>query len=232
MQKESWKYKISIILCTYQSMSSLYHSLNNILLQKMSQKDYEVIAISHGVKDATAGHLFNLIPNKKRIFVPINPDIPYQPNHVRNHGISVAEGKLVLFLHDNVDLIGRNWLQILWRKSKWGKNAVYTHKLLYKYNKDGTIERDDDQFGFFAHQDAVPLKFLKQVGGFDEAYDGDSGMDDIDLRYRCQQEGCEFVGTRDLLSIKHNLRDMYPEQRTVSNGTRNRDIFANKGFTA
>lgn len=228
MQRKSWKYKISIILCTYQSMSSLYHSLNNVLLQNMPQKDYEVIAISHGVEDGTAGHLFNLFQNHKRIFVP-NEEHNYEPNKVRNQGINVAEGKLVLFLHDNTDLIGNNWLRQIWRKSEWGKHAVYTRKIVYRYQSDGTIGRMDEIFGFYAQQDVVPLKYLKQVGGFDENYDGDMGMDDVDLMNRCELAGCKFVSL-DLLSIKHNLRDMYPKQKTVSDGSRNREIFKEKGF--
>lgn len=233
MPRKNYKFKISIILCTYQSMSSLYHSLSNVLLQNFPQKYYEVIAISHGVPDGTDGYLFNCVQNKKRIFVPVDPDIPYQPNYVRNQGIAQAEGKLVLFLHDNVDLIGNDWLKRLWKSSNMGKNAVYTHKIVYKYQqKDGTIGRTDEIFGFYAQQDAIPLKFLKQVEGFDERYDGDSGMDDVDLMKRCEQKGgCYFYGDRDLMSIKHNLRDLFPEQKTVSNGERNRQIFSDKGFT-
>jgi hypothetical protein len=198
----------------------------------MPQKDYEIIAISHGVPDGTAGHLFNLVQNKKILFVPRREDMPYQPCFVRNQGINIAEGKLVLFLHDNVDLIGAGWLRRIWRASNWGKNAVMTRKIVYRYTKNGTIARDDDIAGFYAQQDAVPNKYLKIVGGFDEIYDGDNGCDDIDLKKRCEKEGCEFILEQDLLSIKHNLRDMYPEQKTVSNGARNRQILTDRGFSS
>jgi len=223
MLAKSYKYKISIILTTYQSFSSLAHSLSNVLLQNFFQRDYEVIAISHGVPDGNKGYLFNLIPNNKTIFVPINPEMPYQPCYVRNQGINVAEGKLVLFLHDNVDLIGRNWLHQLWRDSKFGKRAVTTRKIVYRYSSDGTVERDYDIQNFYAQQDAVPLTFLRKVGGFDEIYDGDYGCDDIDLMRRCMLEGCEFYDS-DLVSVKHNLRNMFPEQKPVANGLRNRRI--------
>ena len=224
----NYKFKISIILTTYQSMSSLYHSLSNVLLQNFPQKYYEVIAISHGVSDATAGHLFNLVQNSKRLYCERLEDMPYQPNFVRNQGINVAEGKLVLFLHDNVDLIGRDWLGQLWRASKWGKHAVMTRKIVYKYRPDGTSSREDDISGFYAQQDAIPLKYLKEVGGFDEIYDGDCGCDDVDLQKRCELIGCEFQPAYDLLSIKHNLRDMYPEQKTVASGARNRQILSDR----
>lgn len=232
-ENSNYPYKFSIILTTYQSFSSIAHSLSNILLQDFPKDDYEIIAISHGVPDGVRGHLFSIIKkeNLKTINVDRNPEIPYQPNFVRNKGIQVARGKLVLFLHDNVDLIGSDWLSRMWKQSNEGERAVMTRKMVYRYNKDGTVGRTDDVAGFYAQQDCIPLKYLKMVNGFDEIYDGDNGCDDIDLMKRCQQLGCEFHLDSNLMSVKHNLRDMYPEQKTVSNGARNRQILTERGFS-
>jgi glycosyltransferase involved in cell wall biosynthesis len=232
MPKGNYKYRISIILTTYQSHASLSHSINNILLQNFNPKYYEIICISHGVPDALSGHIFNLVSNCKRIFVE-KTEKSYEPCRVRNQGIAQAEGKLVLFMHDNVDLIGADWLKRLWQYSINGSRAVMTRKLAIRYNSDGSVGRIDDVAGFYAHQDAIPLEYLREVGGFDEEYDGDAGMDDVDLMKRCQLQGCSFHMS-DLTSIKHNLRDLYPKQVTAGNwdGNRNRGIFyGKKGFT-
>lgn len=231
-ENSNYPYKFTIILTTYQSFSSIAHSLNNVLLQNFPQDDYEIIAISHGVPDAVSGYLFNTIKqeNLKTINVDRNPEMPYAPCIVRNKGIQKSEGKLVLFLHDNVDLIGSDWLSRMWQQSNEGERAVMTRKIVYRYNKDGTYRQSNDISGFYAQQDSIPLKYLKMVNGFDEIYDGDNGYDDIDLMKRCQQHGCEFHLDSNLMSVKHNLRDMYPEQKTISNGARNRQILLDRGF--
>lgn len=238
MPKENYKYKISIIIASYQSFASIAPSVSSILLQKFPQEDYEIIVIGHGIEINRDTAPLNYIKNVKVIYVERRKRKPYEACRVRNQGIKIAEGKLVFFMHDNVNLIGNDYLDRLWGASNSGKNGVKTTKKVYVYNKDGTInyEKSTEVYGFFAHQDAVPLYYLQQVNGFDEIYDGDHGYDDIDLLRRCEEAGCEFTGNRfNLYSVKHNLASKYRKGMRVSgknnSGERNRSILYFRGFS-
>ena len=197
MPEESYKYKISIILATYHSFYGIATSVSNILLQQFPQDDYEIIVIGHGVHIDKDTSPLNYVKNVKVLFVERRKRKPYEACRVRNHGIEAAEGKLVFFMHDNVNLIGNDYLDRLWGLSENGEKAVRTTKKVYFYNKDGTINiaESTQTYGFYAHQDAVPLKYLKEVNGFDEIYDGDHGYDDLYLMHRCIKDSvCSFLG--------------------------------------
>lgn len=228
-----YKFKISIVLPTYQSLSSLAHSLSNVLLQDFPEDDYEVILVSHGVDKVL--DIFNWpivkVKHLKTVFVERSPQNPTNsPCVVYNRGIERAEGKLVFLMHDNVDLIGKDYLKKLWEFSNEGERAVMTTKMVYRYNKDGTFGLNKLFSGFYGQNDAIPLKFLEKVKGYDEVYDGDAGYMDIDLMMRCKKEGCEFFGApKDFISVKHNIKDLFtlPVHR---GGARNLKILRDRGF--
>lgn len=236
MPESNYNYKISIILATYHSFYSIATSVSSILLQDFPQQDYEIIVIGHGITIDKDTSPLNFVKNVKVFFVERRKRKPYEACKVRNVGINNAEGKLVFFMHDNVNLIGNDYLKRLWQLSDEGEYGVRTTKRVYFYNKDGTIndKESTEAYGFYAHQDAVPLEYLKLVGGFDEIYDGDHGYDDIDLLRRCQAEGCIFVGNQfNLYSVKHNLLNMYRKgsrKTKNNNGERNKSILYSRGF--
>lgn len=76
--------------------------------------------------------------------------------------------------------------------------------------------------------DSLRKKHLKAVGGWDEDFDGEWGFEDVDLAYRLQKLGLEFVHGTDVevVHISHPLTHPAPEGAKV--GLRNAQILARK----
>ena len=226
--------KLSILLCTYQNEHAVIPSLFELSKQNLPRSQYEIILVGDGVDLLECARRNNI---EKYIYVD-NPNNLYHPNRVRNEGIKQCEGKLVFLLHDNIfDLQGTDYLQKLWRLSEKGTKAVYTANCVKTFAFDEnhkiilTNTMAANPTGFYAHQDAVPLHYLRKVMGFDEMFDGDKGYDDKDLEKRLIQIGCEFVDGGELTSVKYNMREIWRAQEfpnTSKTGSRNADIIVSR----
>lgn len=72
------------------------------------------------------------------------------------------------------------------------------------------------------YSDSIRKKHIAAIGGWDEAYDGEWGKEDVDLAYRLHRTGIQFVRGIDV-DVVHLDHPMSPHQ-----GTKNKEYFYNK----
>lgn len=113
----------------------------------------------------------------------------YMACRARNAGLKKCTGDLVFFMHDRAILQGADYLRRLWISSGEGVRGVGTKKIV-KSMLPGTRATDSNKetvtAGWYAHQDAAPLKYLQMVGGFDECVPAGQNVDCLDNTIRIE----------------------------------------------
>lgn len=195
-------------MATYRGFHTLRDPLLSLIGQHHSFSDFEVVLVDNspphkGMEFGRAASLMRLNFPLKYVHIP-NPGDVYMACKARNEGLKACIGDLVFFMHDRTFLHGMDYLKRLWVASKQGVRGVGTMKIVKSLgaNVKYGLAQDVRTTGWFAHQDAAPLKYLRMVDGFDESFDGDHGYDDLDLYMRMSALGCEFVMEPSLVSTK------------------------------
>jgi glycosyltransferase involved in cell wall biosynthesis len=103
------KYAISVIIPTYNRSELLRYSLESLVRQTIPADCYEVIVADDGSTDDTREMVqsFSSRMNLKFVF---QEDKGYRPGSARNKGVSVAEGKICMFIDSGV-LLNNNCLE-------------------------------------------------------------------------------------------------------------------------
>lgn len=208
--------KISVLIATYRGFDAIAEPLKS--LGEQAFPDFEVIVVDHGNPPDFYRKLGGLISIMKYpVYYQFVPATEYYAAcWARNEGLKICRGDLVFFMHDRSRLTGPDYLERLWKASDEGKRMVGTMKHVHfsEWNGNGMEEKSITALGWFAHQDAAPLHYLRQVGGFDEQFDGGHGYDDIDLFNRIRKIGCNFVIDNRLVShkIKGDYKGAAPDR--------------------
>jgi GT2 family glycosyltransferase len=197
---------VSVILPTYNRLDRLKRVLSALERQECPRDDFEVVIVSDGSTDGTNEHL-------KSMRMPFRTQLVLQANHgaavARNQGLAAADGRLALFLDDDVvpapDLIAehaRTHAQndertvvlgpmltpddfamqpwVRWEQAMLAKQ--------YGDMVDGRWQPTARQF--YTGNTSLLRRHILEAGGFDPAF---RRAEDVELAYRLAERGLHFV---------------------------------------
>ena len=136
---------------------------------------------------------------------------------VRNEGIRLATREFVVLLDADCYPCSEYFINLTKLINEVNHSRIVAVGLTDHYNKDGDkILLEDPRkvylggnlicdIGFrdaFGGNVCFPVSLWKQVGGFDEDFNGFWGYEDIEFAYRCQKAGAKLVSRHGVL-VKH-----------------------------
>jgi GT2 family glycosyltransferase len=197
---------VSVVIPTYNRLDRLQRVLAGLELQRFPLSDFEVIVVSDGSSDGTDAYLGTLETRLNLLTVT-------QPNQgvavARNNGIKHANGKLVLFIDDDVfpapqlltehvqthagqsdDVIvlgpmltPDDFAMSPWVRWEQAMLAKQYHAML-----SGKYQPTARQF--YTGNTSLARAHLVAAGGFDEHF---RRAEDVELAYRLAQRGLRFI---------------------------------------
>lgn len=195
--------KVSIVIPTYNRYPFLLKTISSLKMQTF--KDFEVVVSDDGSSDETAKvqeHKFPFVVKYVR-----------QQNQgrsaARNHGVSVAEGDIIVFIDDHIILDHRFIEEHYQFHQKYAGEGVEVVRGRVGYIKDETdlpakalkhIEFKDYKapfnenspfYTFITNNISVTKKVFRLVGGFDTDFK-EYGFQDQELGYRIRLRGFKF----------------------------------------
>jgi glycosyltransferase involved in cell wall biosynthesis/LmbE family N-acetylglucosaminyl deacetylase len=111
--------RVSIIIPTRDGGNVLRCCIDSILV-KTSYENFEIIILDNGSAESATLDYLQLIQGKNNIRV-IRHDKPFNFSELNNVGASHASGDILLFLNDDTEVVGSDWLQ------RMGGYAQLTH---------------------------------------------------------------------------------------------------------
>jgi GT2 family glycosyltransferase len=137
--------KISIVIVTYNSSSSIEETLKSIVLSK-TNIDYEVIVVDNNSSDNTKNIVKNYEKEYKNIrLLALESNIGF--SKANNRGAQVSCGEFILILNPDVIIVDYTLDQILTEFHKHNDIGIYACKLL---NVDRSLQYTCRRFlGFF-----------------------------------------------------------------------------------
>ena len=94
---------VSIIIPTYNRLNLLKKTLNCLFNQSYSQDLYEIIVIDDASQDNTSSYLQDISQQKNNLkFITHQQNCG--PSKTRNDGINIAQGEIIIFLDDDMEL--------------------------------------------------------------------------------------------------------------------------------
>lgn len=205
---------VSIIIPTKNNTSLLKQCLESIE-SKSTYKNYEIIIVDNNSKKPESTSYLSALKHKV-----ISHNDPFNFSKINNFAVTNAEGKHVIFLNDDTEVISSDWIERMLEHSQRPDVGAVGVKLLYP---DDTIQHAGVLMGvgtLTAHafegfpRDHVGHKGLQtvhdcsavtgacmmirkqlfqEIGGFDEhlAY----AFNDVDLCLRLRKKGYSIVYT-------------------------------------
>lgn len=238
---------ISIILPTYnsfvQKQGSLDLTLRSLANQEVTGR-FELIIVDNGSTDETHRYLQTSMPPRLRDCTSVLHCAEVgNRSKVRNMGISVATGDMVVFLDDDVILNGKQSLAIALRKTAPGTFACGAKRYWMVRHWDSTAIRNEldgigepyivansflptgitresgcrdlQEYSFVGHFGIVPMLYLKQYGGFNEE-EFPSRREDNELMLRLLVRGVGFSNLFDhceCIHLTHPMVGNKPDER-------------------
>ena len=155
---EQSKYKISVIIPTYNRLHELVLTLNSLCNQTLSLDQYEVIVCDDGSKTDTLS-IVKRYEEKINIKYCYHPDKGFRVATTRNLGIKVAQGDVCVFI-DNGILVSSKALENHYESHIHPKCAVVG----YVYGFDDLNSHYDDVKDITDKNDVdVAIKKLQQL---------------------------------------------------------------------
>ena len=184
--------KASVIVVSYNRAHLLSHCVDNLLRQSFD--DYELIVIDDGSTDETP-RVMEKIKNPKLKF------IRYEENEgqpvVRNRGIEVADGKIIIFVDSDV-LVDGNFIhdhvRLQGKRDKLIVQGLVRH--IRKVEKYGKFTLRIDGLclaGLVTQNVSVKKKYLEEVGGLETSFGTTMGYEDIELGRRLKGIGLKTL---------------------------------------
>ncbi|MEM9719533.1 MAG: glycosyltransferase [Bacteroidota bacterium] len=134
------KYRVSIIVPTYDRCKLLMYTLKSILTQSMDKSDFELIVVDDGSSDSTF-RVVKSFEQKVNLKYVYQTDRGFRPASARNLGIKTAEGNLVVFV-DSGTLLAKNCLEshVRFHRNQAEDVAVIGYILGYAYDQSSREE--------------------------------------------------------------------------------------------
>ena len=215
--------RLSVVIPSLNRADILARTIDRIQQQTVSREAYEVLIIDNNSTDHTKSVLIQkaaLYPNL-RAFTQMKPGAAA----TRNVGIQEAAGDLVLFIDDDI-LADRYLIARHLEYHEKNDNAAVIGKVVYPW-----AESSDPFLRYLRHRgifepydlnSCLPIDFsfyhtgnastsrrtLLEVGGFDEEFQK-YGMEDIELGYRLERNGCRIVPG----PLAEGCHEYYPDYR-------------------
>ncbi|MFK7804090.1 MAG: glycosyltransferase family 2 protein [Anaerolineae bacterium] len=214
-------YKISVVLPTYNRKLQLKEVLQGLERQTFSKNDFEVVIVSDGSTDGTHEFLANFDTSLNLTWVQ-------QKNSgaaaTRNNGYRQAQGKLVLFIDDDVvpheELLKQHYQSHLAAEMPHDLVVIgpmltpedhtyepwveWEQEMLYKQYE--AMDRGDwtpTARQFYTGNSSIPLTYLKESGGFDESF---LRAEDVELAFRLADKGATFAFNKDAIGYHYASR--------------------------
>lgn len=220
----------SIVISTYNCKDILKKCFNALFNQTYPQSDYEVIVIDDGSMDGTEGLMKSMIdesPVILRYFSQENKG----PATARNIGIRNANGKIILFIGD--DIIASSTLleeHLKWHKLYPNDNIAVLGYVTWSPEIEiipfmKWLENGGPQFAFWQIKDKTEVdaqdyfytsnislkkKFLLENNGFFDEEFPYPAFEDIELGYRLKKKGMILKYNKDAIAYHYHytsLRD-------------------------
>jgi GT2 family glycosyltransferase len=214
---------VSIIITTFSNLEDLKKNILSIET-KTTYPNYEIIIVTNNCDvDSPTRKYLTSIEVKHKVYV-YNEE--YSFSGVNNFGASKANGKLLLFLNDDIEVNEPRWLEALVKLALYPSTGAVGGKILYP---DGTLQdaggivwRDgnawnygkykfhptDPNVNFVRDVDYCSASFLlvkksvfNEIGGFDERY-SPAYYEDTDLCFAIRDR-CLNVLYQPLSTIIH-----------------------------
>jgi len=150
------KKKVSIIIPTKDHTTILKRAIDSIL-EKTDYPDYEIVIVNNNSTDPA---FFRLVQDYKEqhpgMFICLDANFPFNFSKLINLGASVSNGRYLLMLNNDVEVISSDWLTQMAACIWTGAATAIGPKLLYP---DDTIQHagivlggDDGAYHVFAHK--------------------------------------------------------------------------------
>jgi glycosyltransferase involved in cell wall biosynthesis len=194
--------RFSVVIATYNRGPILEKCLRALLAQTLDAAVFEIVIVDDGSTDDTPALVERLQAEH-----PAGPAWQYlwQANQgrsrARNVGIELSRGSLVVFIDSDVVVIPTFLQEHANGHDAAGKRKVFVQGLAV--NTDCFDDPTSTPVGpgafsaaFFATNNvSVPRPFLREVGGFDEAFT-EYGWEDLELGLRLKAIGVGMVRSR------------------------------------
>lgn len=213
---------ISVLLCTVRDSHAYieqpeWHTLGKVVedLSQQTFKDFELIIVD-GISERQSDNwqfaevATTRVPPRETLWTR-NKKVAIST--YRNTGIALARGELIVNLDDCCEL-PPNYLEAFARA--WTQHGVALAALWPESGDSrpaGVVQAPGYVFGFGSY----PLELALKLNGYDEAYDGGQGLEDVDWSTRCFQAGLKqglfhIEGFRIHPQSAHDMRAIDVEQ--------------------
>jgi GT2 family glycosyltransferase len=208
---------VSIIIPTKDQVRLLQQCVDSIE-QKTSYHSYEIIIIDNNSINSDTIHYLDALSDKHRV---LRYPQPFNFSAINNFGATQANGEYLLFLNDDTQVIGADWLTALLEQAQRPEVGAAGAKLLYLNNSiqhagvtlgicggagHAFKKLPDNRTTYFGLADLtrntsaitaacmiIPRKVFDKVGGFDEELK--VVYNDVDLCLRIRKQGYLIVYT-------------------------------------
>ena len=210
--------KVSVVIPTKNRATLVAKAIDKIECQTVPREHYEVIAIDNNSIDDTRA----VLEQKAVTYPNLKSGVQKKPGAgaTRNAGLEMASGDIVLFIDDDVQaepgLIeahldchqkNSNVSAIGSVTMPWGE----TPDPFLRYLRDHGIftpylpsKGPIDFSSYHTCNASTPAKTLLNTGGFNECFKI-YGMEDIELGYRLETNGCRMVFAPDAQAVHHRF---------------------------
>ena len=220
--------KLNIIIPTYNRKDILKKCLKALLDQTFPRSDYEIIVIDDGSKDGTEVMFKSIINSFSGVLRYFKQDHK-GPAAARNVGIKNANGKIILFIGD--DIIATPTLleeHIKWHGQHPEDNVAVLGYVTWSPEIKITpfmrwLENGGPQFHFWQIEDKVEVDaqnyfytsnisikkefLLKNNEFFDEEFPFPA-FEDIELGYRLKQRGLKIIYNKDAVGYHYHYTSL------------------------
>jgi len=124
--------KVSIIIPFRDQVKVLKKCIQSIL-SRTNYNNYEIILVNNQSAEKETIDYLKSLKNNSSIKI-INFDRSFNFSAINNHAIKMAQGDYILFLNNDIEVIGREWLSAMVEQIQREEVGVVGAKLLYPNN--------------------------------------------------------------------------------------------------